>query len=92
MNLISLDKLTAESQVLKILKRINTTTYIYRVFFAAVIFMVQLFCLYALISSFVWTPRQPNHSLIPDICASILKNDLVEGQLVRGGRNTEFYS
>lgn len=63
MNLISLDKLTAESQVLKqnFGKKINTTTHIYD-FFPAVTFMVELFCLYALISSFAWISQQPNHS------------------------------
>lgn len=53
------------------------------IFFPAVTFMVQLFCLYALISSFVWISQQPNHSLILDIYSSILKNDLVERQLAR---------
>lgn len=51
------------------------------IFFPAVTFMVQLFCLYALISSYVWISQQPNHSLILDIYSSILENDLVERQL-----------
>lgn len=44
--------------------------------------MVQLVCLYALVSSFVWISQQPNHSLILDIYFSILKNDFVERPLV----------
>lgn len=44
--------------------------------------MVQLFCLDALVSSFFWIPQQPDHSLILDIYSSILKDDLVERQLV----------
>lgn len=54
------------------------------VFSPAVTFMVQLFCLYECILSFVCIPQQPTHSLIPDKCSSILKNDLVERQLVWG--------
>ena len=63
MNLISLDKLTAQSQVLKQnfektkTKKPNTTTHIY-VFFPTITSMVQLFfCLDVLFSSFVWIPE-----------------------------------
>lgn len=84
MNLISIDKLTAESQVLKqnFEKNQHNHPRLCFFFFPAIIFIVQLFCLYALVSSFVWIPQQPNHSLILDLYSSNLKNDLVERQLV----------
>ena len=61
MNLISLDKLTAQSHVLKQnfekTKKPNTTTHIY-VFFPIITSVVQLFfCLDVLFSSFVWIPE-----------------------------------